>query len=221
MRSIVAQISEAAGWLREAATRLSVRRENEPIADCDQFYYFIHTRAALVSQKKLYGYVKERMGISYPRHFADEAFGRSMNIAKMHVFAAALSDMTIYAVGQTRAGTDIDDAACRDMALACYRVGIDANREQAVDQGMVPLWLADFQSRVDAIHWNNLASGGAAFTRCAKALVHWAPIADEHKRHDREIVENSIRFAWNEVREDLRVRLDAASVVADFRQSTA
>ena len=46
------------------------------------------------------------------------------------------------------------------------------------------------------------------------ALVEWAPIVDELKQMDEEIVINSVRFRWQKVRQDLREALDAGSVLA-------
>lgn len=216
MKSIVEYIGEALLWFRDAAARLSIRGERGPIADAEALFHFVQTRAALITQKKLYGYLKERMGLSYPRMFEDEIFARSINIAKMHVFAASLSDLTVYAVGQIIAAAALDPPACRTLALACYRAGLDANRDQISDDASVQEWLDDFETRLDGTNWKNLAAGASAFTASPKALIRWAPIADEHKKHDREIVENSIRFAWNEVREDLRRRLDPAAVIRDW-----
>ena len=46
------------------------------------------------------------------------------------------------------------------------------------------------------------------------ALVEWAPIGDELKQYDAEIVRGSVRFRWQEVRRDLRRDLDAEAVLA-------
>jgi hypothetical protein len=53
------------------------------------------------------------------------------------------------------------------------------------------------------------------FTRSPLALVRWAPIAPQLKRHDTEIVENSIKFTWLSVREDFRRRLDRDAIASD------
>jgi hypothetical protein len=50
------------------------------------------------------------------------------------------------------------------------------------------------------------------FSESPAALVRWAPIAPELKQFDQEIVENSIKFKWRDVRRDLGKRLDAAAV---------
>ncbi|EIM73317.1 hypothetical protein A33O_16150 [Nitratireductor aquibiodomus RA22] len=43
------------------------------------------------------------MGTRYPSMFEDDVFIGSINIAKLHVFAACLSDLTIHAVAKVGA----------------------------------------------------------------------------------------------------------------------
>ncbi len=68
------------------------RRSNSAAGYAD----FLDSRAAFVSQKKLYEYVKQRMGMSFPVHFADDQFIASLNIAKLRVYAACLSDLALW-----------------------------------------------------------------------------------------------------------------------------
>lgn len=216
MMQLMEQWREAARWLRDTSSRLFVRLDKTPIDTCQRMFEFVSTRAALIAQKKLYGYLKERMGTRYPKMFDDEQFVGSINIAKMHVFAACLSDMTVHAVAQLTTDPRLDRPACRRMALQCYREGMAMNAQEVPDAAAAEAWLSAFEGRLDGIHWGNIAAGASAFTESPKALVKWAPVADELKEHDREVVENSIRFAWNEIRQDLRERLDATAVSAEW-----
>lgn len=217
MNDFAKQISEAVGWLRDAASKLTLRRDSAPIGTVERVDHFVRTRAALITQKKLYGYLKERIGTRYPKMFDDELFAQSINVAKMHVFAASLSDMTIYAVAQVSADGRLEGAERREWALACCNAGLAENADQITDAHDARSWIEAFVQRVDATLWENIAVGGRAFTESPKALIKWAPIADELKMRDREIVENSIRFAWNEVIQDFRARLDADAAAADWR----
>ena len=217
MNDFAKQISEAVGWLRDAASKLTLRRDRAPIATVARVDHFARTRAALITQKKLYGYLKERIGTRYPKMFDDEFFAQSINVAKMHVFAASLSDMTIYAVAQVSTDGRLEGLDRREWALACYRAGLADNADQMTDAHDAESWISAFIQRIEATLWENVAVGGRAFTESPKALIKWAPIADELKMRDREIVENSIRFAWNEVIRDFRARLDADAAAADWR----
>lgn len=217
MKRLTEQLFEAGRWVAEALSRLSFRGDRAPIDSVDRVFEFVSTRAALVTQKKLYGYLKERIGLRYPAMFEDDAFAQSIDIAKMQVFAASLSDLTVYAVALVSAGGGLEqNGTRRALALACYRAGIADNADKVVDVRSPTTWVADFERRLDETLWGNIASGANPFVESPKALIKWAPIADEHKKYDREIVENSMRFAWNETRQDFRTRLDARAVVADW-----
>jgi hypothetical protein len=191
-------------FLREFASRLTVRRDKAPIDSVAALCGFVSTRAAFVAQKKLYGYLKARMGTRYPSMFEDEVFVASVNIAKMHVFAAALSDLAVHAVVRVGAGAALDGAGRIALARTCFRAGLADNAADMRDEATLAAWLTAFDARLDGIQWANL-----------EALLHWAPIADGLKRYDAEIVENSIRFAWIEIRRELARRLDARAVAAD------
>lgn len=217
MRTLVLQLHDAWSWLRDLAAGLAVRRDSAPLDSVARIEHFVATRSALITQKKLYGYLQERMGLSYPKMFADDHYAQSIRIASMHVFAAALADMTVHAVAHIGAGGRLEHAENRRMAMACYRHGIAANAGQLTDAHDPDAWYAAFETRLDETLWNNIAAGVSAFTESPKALIRWAPIAEDYKDLDRDIVENSIRFAWNEVLADYRTRLDASGVVADWK----
>lgn len=216
MNKLVDQLSQGLQWVTDTLARLSVRSDYAPLDTVERLFQFVSTRSALVTQKKLYGYLKERMGLRYPKEFENEAFARSIDIAKMQVFAASLSDLTVFAMAHLSAQADVKEVERRALAIACYAAAMRDNASQAPDAAAVKQWIDDFRARADAVHWANVAAGESPFTESPKALFRWAPIADELKKYDREIVENSIRFAWNEVMQDYRRRLDAEAVIRDW-----
>lgn len=207
----------SAEYVRDFASRFAVRRESGPLASVYDVEYFARTRAAFVTQKKLYEYVKTRMGTSYPRNFENDDFIASMNVAKMHVFAAGLADMTMFAVANATQGTDLDDRARCAIARECYIAGLDEND----DAGVVPAhrdgWMNALEQRMSGAVWRLTGADERHFTQSPKALVKWAPISDSLKKYDVDIVENSIRFAWQEVRGDFLRRIDPPAVAASWR----
>ena len=52
------------------------------------------------------------------------------------------------------------------------------------------------------------------FSESPRTLVECAPIVEELKLLDEEIVRNSVRFRWQEVRRELRRDLDAKTLMA-------
>ena len=69
------------------------------------------------------------------------------------------------------------------------------------------------RERLRACDWAGLADDERVFTASPEALVRHAPIIPELMALDEEIVRNSVRFRWQEVRRDLRATLDADAVL--------
>jgi len=196
------------------------RRHTGKIGTIAQLLEFAETQAAFVSQKTLFGYVQTRMGMEYSKAFQEAFFAKSLNIAKMHVFAACLSDLTIYIVAEAMAGMKFDDATRCVVARDCFRVAIDNNSNFAPTLHWAADAAKEFDTRLAGTNWEVGARDPENFTRSPQALVRWAPIAPELKRHDTEIVENSVKFTWLGVREEFRRRIDRESVAADVNSQS-
>ena len=223
-RRIAAPVEPARGlaarirsFLPEFFARLKIRRDSGPIDTIGGVCRFVSTRSAFVAQKTLYGYLKTRMGTRYPAMFEDDVFVASIDIAKMHIFAACLSDLAVYAA--SRALQDDRDAIAHAvLAESCFNAGLADNEDQAlrVAAFSVEEAKAAFARRLAFADWQAAPQGPALFTASPAALVEWAPIAPELKRHDTEIIENSIRFTWREVRQQFERRIDGGSVAAEL-----
>lgn len=215
---MVWSLKQAYAFLPEFLARLTVRRDSGPIDGLDSLCAFVSTRAAFVAQKTLYGYLKTRMGTRYPSLFEDDVFVASINVAKMQVFAACLSDLAVYAVSRALREQSLEDSLRRDLALYCFERGLADNEEQArgVQDFSIEAAAAEFRRRLAFQDWHGGSTGADLFTASPAALYKWAPIAPELKREDKEIVENSIRYTWREVRAQFDKRIQGASVAADL-----
>ena len=212
-------LGKARALLPEFLGRLTVRRDSGPIGTIESLAEFVSTRAAFIAQQTLYGYLKTRMGTRYPSVFEDDSFVASIDIAKLHVYTACLADLALFAAWRTREGSGraLPEEDCRGLALLCFRRGLADN---AVPAAAVAAFSpadaeAGFERRLAFWNWDDGPRGAGIFSESPAALVRWAPIAPELKQFDQEIVENSIKFAWVEVRADLGRRLDAPAVAAE------
>lgn len=215
-------ILEKAGrfWL-EFSGRLTARRDTAPIDSVAGLEEFVATRSAYVAQKTLYNYVKARMGTRYPRMFEDDVLMTSLNIAKRHVFAGCLSDLTVFAVGTALSGAAVDDEARQALARQIYETGLRDGADDAPEQFSPQDAIDAFNQRLAFTDWSDMALRPENFTQSPRTLYRWAPIADKLKKFDTEIVENSVKFAWRDIREQFGKRLDAAAIVADWSARTA
>lgn len=206
---------KAVDYFYQALSLVRRRRDTSPIDSVAKLEEFLGTRSAYIAQKTLYGYVKTRMGISYPLMFDNKSFIHSLNIAKQYVFAACLSDLTVYAVALALQEQPADNAAREHLARHCYESALSDNTADAPKEFSAQDCIREFAVRLKDVNWQH-ARGPDVFTRSPQALVRWAPIADVLKDFDREIVENSIKFAWPEVRTQLTRRIDPAAIYGDW-----
>ena len=205
--------NDAISWVRDWLGGAR-RARRTPVTDAEGLKRFLETRSNHVAQTSLYGYIRTRAGTRYPELFQNDNFVASLNIAKWQIWLACLSDLTVYAGG-----------------LLYHRGNMPAKKVAALIEGTIEAILAEVGSPPDAgegfpagverlrqrlakTDWSSIADDEEAFCESPDALVEWAPIVDELKQYDAEIVKNSVRFRWQEIRRDLRRDLDAEAVAA-------
>jgi len=212
---------KAADFLRAAVGLLRTRRDTTPIDSVAALEDFVATRSAYLAQKTLYGYVKTRMGTRYPAMFEDKNIIASLNIAKLHVFAACLSDLTIYAVATALHGLAVGNDDRQEMARRCYAAGLREIIPDAPAQFSVQDYVGEFDRRLAETDWQRGALQPENFKRSPRALFRWAPIEDKLKTFDSEIIENSVKYAWRDIREQFRKRIDDGAIGADWARQPA
>lgn len=190
------------------------RRHIEPVRDVATLRRFLETRASYVAQTSLYGYLRTRAGQLYPQLFENEDFVRSVNIAKWHVWLACVGDLAVYAGGLLARRAPAHARAVGPLMQQLLAAILDQAGRPA-DAG------ADFAAHAERVRlriagcdWERVNDDETAFSASPAALVRWAPIVENLKELDEEIVRNSVRFRWQEVRRDLRAGIDAAAVLS-------
>jgi hypothetical protein len=190
-----------------------------PLSTAAGLAYFVDTRSKYVAQTTLFGYVKTRAGTKYVSLFEDEAFGESLRIANWQIYLACLSDLAVYAAARagTRAGTPATGSEMEALAHHMAESALDHEDARNRHPDDIATFKRQFIVRLSDTNWDDAAFREASFKGSPKALVEWAPIADELKERDVTIVKNSMRFKWKRVRDDLDEILDADAVMADWR----
>jgi hypothetical protein len=69
--------------------------------------------------------------------------------------------------------------------------------------------------------WLAVGKNEAAFAESPVGLVRWAPVMDELKELDEEIVRNSVRFRWQEIRSDFARHLDVQALLGATPQPSS
>jgi hypothetical protein len=186
------------------------------VVDVEALGDFLNSRASFVTQSSLYGYLRTRAGARYTELMTNDEFVAAINHAKWNIWLACVGDLSIFA------GRLIHATASQRPALVTAIVSEAARhamsgRPPADEVGaQFPLLQAALFDRVQAAQWDIIEPDEAVFRDSPAALVRWAPVMDELKQLDEEIVSNSVRFRWQQVRRELRAKLDPAAVIASY-----
>ena len=193
-----------------------IRFDKSPIMRVVQLVEFVSTRSAYVAQTSLFGYLKTRMGREYVKIFNDDEFLPSIETAKWEIYAACLSDLSIYVVSLAVQQGKLDRGQAESLARYVHSTCVGDTFEGSVAESIRKRTLAEFENRSRVTIWANAALGEAAFSLSPPALADSSPVTDEFKMLDREIVMNSIRLRWNDVRDQLRRRYDGEAISEEW-----
>ena len=153
---------------------------------------FIQQRSAHVTQTTLYGYLKTRIGVKYTAMVDDEVFSQSINIAKWNIYMIAIADCTFYTFSYLTSEKNLKENDCK----AIYLDIIEKERANGLSDEVHLKAKQEFLNRYENIDFQKYYLDNP-FKESCMALYNWAPIADELKVLDKEIVLNSMRLKWN------------------------
>ena len=193
-----------------------------PIDSAEALGRFLDERASFLAQTSLYGYLQTRAGMRYPELFDDDEFVASINVAKWQLWLDCLSDLAVYAgsrIAQHRPDETPRIGHAMTVVVAQVLDRTDTPKEAGPEFAAHATRVRDRVARTD---WLAVGAGEAAFTESPAGIVRWAPVKDELKVLDEEIVRNSVRFRWQAVRRDFADQLRLPSLVQSLTtQSTS
>ena len=153
---------------------------------------FIQQRSAHVTQTTLYGYLKTRIGVKFTAMVEDDVFSKSINIAKWNIYMTAIADCSLYVFSYLIVEKNLKENDCKQIYLDI----IENEKENGLTDEIYQRAKQEFLNRYDKINFNKYYIENP-FKESCLALYNWAPIADELKTLDKEIVLNSMRLKWN------------------------
>ena len=153
---------------------------------------FIQQRSAHVTQTTLYGYLKTRIGVKFTAMVEDDVFSKSINIAKWNIYMTAIADCSLYVFSYLIVEKNLKENDCKEIYLDI----IENEKMNGLTDEIYQSAKQDFLNRYDKIDFNKYYLENP-FNESCLALYNWAPIADELKILDKEIVLNSMRLKWN------------------------
>ena len=153
---------------------------------------FIQQRSAHVTQNTLYGYLKTRMGHKFTVMVQDDIFSKSINIAKWNIYMVAIADCTFYTFSYLINEKNLKENDCKEIYLDI----INKEKTNGLNDEIYQKAKQEFLNRYEKIDFNKYYLENP-FKESCLALYNWAPIADELKTLDKEIVLNSMILKWN------------------------
>ena len=177
----------------------SFLRKKSPIENKATLKEFLLTRAAFISQKTLYGYIKTRAGTKYVTIFNDDRFNNSVNIAKWNIYILCLSDLTLYSINYINSQMKLQDTHNifqwynEIFTEELGNIPIEINKENIIN---------NFTQKLSQITQGKNFENSNLFQGSAASLVKWAPVSEQFKKEDEEIVLNSMKFKWKYIRDE-------------------
>lgn len=170
------------------------------IKSVEQVKTFIQEQSAQVSQMTLYGYLKTRMGAKHVLMFEDKNFLNSINIAKWHIYSASLIDCTFFCFSYLYKERNFSKT---EEANRIFFEILNTEKANGMNLDAYENATKKFNSRYSTINWSTYCNSHP-FEHSSNALYKWAPIADELKKLDKEIVLNSMILKWNNIQKDFK-----------------
>ena len=170
------------------------------ISSTDELNKFMQQQSAYISQATLFGYLKTRIGSRYVSHFNDEKFLASVNMAKVEIYLAALEDFALYVTSYMSTERSIYiKGSMEDMFL--NMISEDENLKLNNDRKIKAH--EHFKIRLNSMDMEKFYLN-EPFKNSSETLYRFAPIADELKIQDRDIILNSMILKWKHVTDDLK-----------------
>ena len=122
----------------------------------------------------------------------DEVFSKSINIAKWNIYMVAIADCTFYTFSYLISEKNLKENDCKEIYLDI----IEKEKANGLSDEVHLKAKNEFLNRYDKVDFHKYYLDNP-FKESCLALYNWAPIADELKTLDKEIVLNSMRLKWN------------------------
>ena len=160
---------------------------------------FIKEQSLWVSQVTLLGYLKTRMGTQYVKAFENKDLINSINLAKEQICIISFQDLNLCLLSYMKINnfTDLTKSSLQLHQEIIEDTPLELSKEEIQKN------INYFKQRIMHIDWLNHFNNNP-FNQSCNALFKWAPIADELKQLDEEIVLNSMALKWNNTVNDFK-----------------
>ena len=149
-----------------------------------------------MAQVSLYGYLKARAGTRYVSLIKDPLFASSMKTARNQIFFACLMDLTLHVLKTIHARKQQNFQNLDPFARQFFIQTLAKAPEEVFESLEREKVILEFEKHLSKHNWSDTDDSHESFSRSRSALLKWAPVVEEFKIQDEEIVSNSIHFKW-------------------------
>ena len=166
------------------------------IKNFDDLKNFINNKSAFVSQFTLYGYLRTRMGgINFYKSLNDLPFNTSVNIARWNIYLVSVQDLLLFTFSYIY---NKQDRSIISNASLFFKKILEEQQPYGLEDELKNKSMNEFEERIKKVNWH-MCYKIKPFDKSCEALFTWAPIADQLKDLDKEIVINSMDVQWQNV----------------------
>ena len=166
------------------------------IQNFDDLKNFISNKSAFVSQFTLYGYLRTRMGgINFYKSLNDLPFETSVNIARWNIYLVSVQDLLLFTFSYIY---NKQDRNIITNANSFFKKILEEQQHFGLEVELKNKSIKEFDERIKKVNWH-MSYKQKPFERSCEALFVWAPIADQLKDLDKEIVINSMDVQWQNI----------------------
>ena len=191
--------------------KINLVRKNR-INEIESLISFVSSRSSYITQVSLYGYLKARAGSRYVSLVKDPLFASSIKTARNHIFFACLMDLTLHVLKTIHERQQINFQNFDPLACQFFIQTLKKAPEEVFESLDREKVLLEFENHLRINSWTETNDSYESFSLSRHALLKWAPVVDEFKIKDEEIISNSINFKWLRVCQEFEKLMDFKNI---------
>ncbi len=178
------------------------------IDEIESLRSFVSSRSSYIAQVSLYGYLKARAGTRYASLIKDPLFASSMKTARNHIFFACLTDLTLHVLKTIHSQKHQNFQNLEPFARQFFLQTLAKVPEEVFESLEREEVILKFEKQLSCHNWPDTDEYRESFSGSRSALLKWAPVVEDFKIQDEEIVSNSIHFKWLRVCQEFEKQID-------------
>jgi len=165
-----------------------------------------------MAQVSLYGYLKARAGTRYVSLIKDPLFASSMKTARNRIFFACMIDLTLHVIKTIKSRKKHNFQNLDPFARHFFSQALAKAPEEVFESLAREEVILEFETHLSRHNWSGTDDSLESFSESRSALLKWAPVVQEFKIMDEEIVSNSIYFKWLRVCQEFEKLTDFENI---------